>query len=336
MSHKVNLVIKNVCKYFKKTMKKDLKHQDKPAKSARVIKLIMNFIGINYTRIIDKKITLVQITVGDALDYGVSVVGAVIAIWRDAVNVITSIKYKLSKHVILMVVVSACASTSVNAVEKSKFYSSGSYGIGFTDKFQFEHIYQDGLYLYNKPSKIDVLGLAVGYGMTDDIRVELGYNRFNDIKYKSDAGSDINDDGVSDITYSTHYITQKQKAETIFGTIFYDINKFDKIKPFLSIGAGISLNKSGDMNSVSREYRNMEKISDSVEKNFFSKTTSNMSWKLGAGINYEICKKFDLNLINYQYNNLGKMITKADGEGKAISNKLQVHSISTSIIFKWN
>ena len=43
-----------------------------------------------------------------------------------------------TKYTILMAATSLGAINAANAVEKGKFYASGSYGVGFADKFDYK------------------------------------------------------------------------------------------------------------------------------------------------------------------------------------------------------
>ena len=88
----------------------------------------------------------------------------------------------LTKYTILMAATSLCTFNAANAVEKGKFYASGSYGVGFANKFDYKD--EDGVLAVKKPSNANVFGLAVGYGVTDNIRAELSYNGFYGMKYE--------------------------------------------------------------------------------------------------------------------------------------------------------
>ena len=76
-----------------------------------------------------------------------------------------------AKYTILLVATSLCTINDANAVEKGKFYASGSYGVGFADKFDYKD--ENGEVAVKKPSNANVFGAAIGYGVTDNIRAEL-------------------------------------------------------------------------------------------------------------------------------------------------------------------
>jgi opacity protein-like surface antigen len=219
-----------------------------------------------------------------------------------------------TKYTILLAATSLCTFNAANAVEKGKFYASGSYGVGFADKFDYK---DEGLAV-KKPSNANVFGAAIGYGVTDNIRAELGYNGFYGMKYK-----------FEDNDLVTH--SQKVSADALFASAYYDISKFDKIKPYVAAGVGIANVKAGDFTT-----------SNSAETNIDYKKQSKkqFAWQLGTGVNYIVNDKIDLNLVNYRYSNLGKSVATATSEdqsdaGDTATVKLKVHSISTGITFKF-
>jgi len=237
------------------------------------------------------------------------------------------------KYTILMAATSLCGINAANAVEKGKFYASGSYGVGFADKFDYN---EPELLDVRKPSNANVFGAAVGYGVTDNIRAELSYNGFYGMKYKS-IGIKPNNEVSGDIIQEIN--STKQNANAAFVSVFYDIkvNKLKNITPYIGAGIGISQNKSEDMTTVFNTYNSSDSLTESEEEvDYLSKKTNSFAWHFSAGVNYTVNDKIDLNLINYKYANLGKVkILSKNEEGAVLTNKLKLHTINTGITFKF-
>lgn len=232
-----------------------------------------------------------------------------------------------TKYKILLVATSLGAINAANAVEKGKFYASGSYGVGFTYKFDYKD--EDGVLAVKKPSNANVFGAAIGYGVSDNIRAELSYNGFYGMKYEHLYKDSEDLKGEINATY-----TQKVTANALFVSAYYDINKFGQIKPYVGAGIGIANVKSGDMfEAISREPNQV---------NQEGKSKFQFACRLGTGVNYIVNDKIDLNLVNYRYSNLGKAHLKEYIDDKdaganivAAKTKLAVHSVSTGITFKF-
>lgn len=221
-----------------------------------------------------------------------------------------------TKYTILLAATSLCATNAANAMEKGKFYTSGSFGLGLADKFDYKD--EDGVLPVKKPSNTNVFGTAIGYGVSDNIRAELSYNGFYDMKYK-----------IEDNDLVTH--SQKISADALFTSAYYDINKFGQIKPYVAAGVGIANVKASDFTTSNPDETNID---------YKKQSKMQFAWQLGTGVNYVVNDKIDLNLVNYRYSNLGKSVATTTSEdvedaGDTASVKLKVHSISTGITFKF-
>ena len=74
------------------------------------------------------------------------------------------------KYTVLLAATSLCGINAANAVEKGKFYASGSYGIGFADKFD----YKDEDLAVKKPSNANVfLSIQINNVQHERIEIEL-------------------------------------------------------------------------------------------------------------------------------------------------------------------
>ena len=223
----------------------------------------------------------------------------------------------MKNNYLLCSVFIACASMSsaVNAAS-DQLYVGASYGVGISDKFH----YDDG-FAVKKPKDGQVFGLAFGYRFDNNVRTELAFNRFDDFKY-TDTDTDTGNMG-------DHYYRQKINSTAVFANIYYDVRKFEQVIPYANIGIGYSKNKAGNMNV------RVVRPEGTQDTNVYQgKSKSQFAWNVGAGISYEVSKKFTLDLISYKYYNLGKFSTKQDGVGDSIKDKLKIHSITAG--FKIN
>lgn len=244
----------------------------------------------------------------------------------------TSTRYHLTKYIILMAATSLCATNIANAVEKGKFYASGSYGVGFADKFD----YNDEDLDVKKPSNASVFSLAVGYGVSDNIRAELSCNGFYGMQYKFKKFLDTVDDNGEDT--KTHVdLKEKNTVYAMFASAYYDVNHFGQIKPYVGAGVGVAhvQSKENNLQEVYMVQGGEEALTKTAEDTFKgSVSKTQFAWQVGAGVNYALNNKVELNLVNYRYTDLGK---SAVMEGSIHDNsiKIRVHSISAGLTYKF-
>jgi len=81
--------------------------------------------------------------------------------------------------------------------------------------------------------------------------------------------------------------------------IVYDINKlsYNKITPYVMTGVGLAVNNISDTDFF---------VDNIAILKFYEQSTTNLAWKIGAGVNYDITDKIYMNL-GYTYANLGKI-----------------------------
>ena len=237
-----------------------------------------------------------------------------------------------TKHTILLAATSLCAINAANAVEKGKFYAAGSYGVGFADRFD----YNDAVLDVKKPSNANVFGLAVGYGVTDNIRAELSYNGFYDMKYKFKKFLDTEDENGEDT--KTHVdLKEKNTIHAMFASAYYDVNHFGQIKPYVGAGVGVAhvQSKENNLQEFYKAQEGKQALTKTGEGTFEgSASKTQFAWQVGAGVNYALSNKVELNLVNYRYTDLGKSVVM---EGSIHDNptKIRVHSISAGLTYKF-
>ena len=180
-----------------------------------------------------------------------------------------------TKCALMLVATVACNISTANASGKGKIYISGNLGMGIVDKFDYKD--EDGDLAMKKPSNPKVFGAALGYRFNDNFRIEISYSGFSGIKYNHTVyqAEEVKDEGRYE---------QKVKARSLFVNSYYDINKFNQIKPYIGVGLGIAKVSGNDITFTPKH--------------------------VSAGVNYVLNNKLDQNLVNYRYSNLGKLITK--------------------------
>jgi opacity protein-like surface antigen len=192
-----------------------------------------------------------------------------------------------------------------------QLYITINYGVAISGNFH----YNDG-FKVKKPKNAEVFGLVFGSRFNDNIRIELASNMFNNFEYK-----DVEIDNVAD-----HYYRQKVNATAAFANVYYDVRKFEKFVPYANIGVGYSRNKARNMEL---HFVQANKTADATV--YQGKSKDRFAWNVGAGISYEVNKRFVLDLISYKYYELGKFSTKRDEVGDVLKDKLKIHSITTGI-----
>ena len=213
-----------------------------------------------------------------------------------------------------------------------KFYTSDSYGPGFVDRFNHNKPRFFAWYI-RKPSNAHVFSSAIGYGVSDNIRAELSYESFYGMKYKSVRAVALSDDGY---VKTMQELSNKQRANAVFLSTFYDIkdNKLKKFTPYVGAGIGLSHNKSRNIDFVERARKRTVKVLNNNKMVETSNVvTANLAWHFSAGVNYVVNDKIDL-LFNYKYANLGKANT-IPNNGVFLTNKLRVHIVISGITFKF-
>jgi opacity protein-like surface antigen len=210
---------------------------------------------------------------------------------------------------------------SANSFDKENSYVGASYGIGIVNKFGY---YRDDGLAVVRPKNSHVFGLSLGYKINDIARVEMAFNRFDKFDYNNKRYlNKTNGELVLEETYS-----QKNTANAIFANLYFDNSEFGAFKPYMNIGVGVSINKSGDLN-LKTEIKEGHSIEHSIHAN--GATKNEFAWNVGAGLSYDVSKKLSLDLISYKYYGLGKIYTKLDDGGESAKAKLNMHSINAGI-----
>jgi opacity protein-like surface antigen len=143
-------------------------------------------------------------------------------------------------------------------------------------------------------SKLPTFEIGIGRNINDYYRVELttGVTQY---KYKNNFTE-------------SHSSTSDSNNVTIYKTMvnnFLDLFTINEVfTPYLMFGAGLAYIKPGNYNRT---------ITDSIGSTSISqpiKSTTNLAWQAGAGLEYKLSEKLSLDT-GYRYVNYGKF--KVDG-----------------------
>ena len=129
----------------------------------------------------------------------------------------------------------AMAHTAANA-NNNQVYVGASYGIGMVNAFGDIYMY-DGEYLPTVQLKnVQNFGIELGYRLNNNVRIGLACKRFYNLNYENFPRSN-----------EQVFLNQKIRSNALFANFYFDLNKFEKLKPYINIGLGASKNMPGDV-----------------------------------------------------------------------------------------
>ncbi len=116
--------------------------------------------------------------------------------------------------------------------------------------------------------------------------------------------------------------------------VYYDIVEANNFTPYLTLGAGISTNKTKSFTNIKNS------VGFSKTAYYANATQHSFAYKAGVGTKFLVSKNFDLDL-RYQYSDLGKFKTGTLLGDNNISNiaakkgKLRAHEVLVGIAYKF-
>ena len=177
-------------------------------------------------------------------------------------------------------------------------------------------------------------GIEAGYRFNQNFRASLSLSYIPDFKNNYSTSttqtSDANQNYIETINYNT-----KVRSLVSMLNVYYDIAEINKFTPYLTLGIGMSSNRTKSSDTIS----NGLGFSDTLT---YSNATHNcFAYQAGLGARYSINKDFDLDL-HYVYANLGKFKTGTtlsyDGESEKVAaktGKLRTQEIIVGIAYKF-
>ena len=222
---------------------------------------------------------------------------------------------QLNKIILGAVAIYAFSPLTFTHAEEGKAYVGANIGIGIpAKKFDYDQDHQliDPTKLKNSMN----FGVALGYGITNNVRAELAINHFQNFKYQATNKQHAN------VSYK-----QKISSTSAFINGYYDIKEMNGFIPYVTIGFGFSKNKAGDFST------NVKGKTPHIDPK--GKTQTEFGYNAGAGLAYNLNEHVTLDLINYKYYDLGQVSTQKDAAGDPYVGKLKIHSFNTGLRIKF-
>ena len=170
-----------------------------------------------------------------------------------------------------------------------------------------------------KPSNAMLYSLGFGYKVNDKLSTYLDYTNFRNMDNK--------------FTHETDTYKNKVRADLFKVNLQYNFNDYNNLSPYLTAGAGMSLNNFGK--------HTITNTSGVITDEILPHKNSQFAWNIGAGVNYKINNKVSLDT-NYKYVNLGNIEAKYHVDKNSIlreqnlSGKFQVHTVNVGLTYHFN
>ncbi len=170
-----------------------------------------------------------------------------------------------------------------------------------------------------KPSNAMLYSLGFGYKVNDKLSTYLDYTNFRNMDNK--------------LTHETDTYQNKVRADLFKLNFQYNFNDNNNLSPYLTAGAGMSLNNFGK--------HTITNTAGVITDEVLPHKNSQFAWNVGAGINYKINKKVSLDT-NYKYVNLGNIEAKYHVDENSIlreqnlSGKFQLHTVNVGLTYHFN
>lgn len=146
-----------------------------------------------------------------------------------------------------------------------------------------------------------LIGGELGYKFNDNFRGSLSLDYISSFSNKR-RSSETDEDGTY---FSENAIGVSSYAAMI--NLYYDIAKVNNFVPYVTIGSGMSINRTGDHYVVTSN----DEDNDVITTIDGPATKRNFAYKIGLGSRYILSNSFDLDL-RYQYINLGEFRTSSN------------------------
>lgn len=178
-------------------------------------------------------------------------------------------------------------------------------------------------------------GIEAGYRFNQNFRASLSLSYIPDFKNNYSINQTYNT-GIADYTKTTNYNT-KVKSLVSMLNVYYDIVEINKFTPYITLGAGMSSNKTNSTTSISNG------LGKTITGTYSTATHNCFAYQAGLGTRYAINNDFDLDL-HYVYADLGKFKTGtsiSSSTGKTYNNqtsktgKLRTQEIIIGFAYKF-
>ena len=177
-------------------------------------------------------------------------------------------------------------------------------------------------------------GAEVGYRFNENFRTSLSLSYIPDFKNNYSTSMPETDNKGRNYTETTNYNTKVKSLVSMFN-VYYDIVEINKFTPYITLGAGMSSNKTSSTDTITNG------LGGSASLTYSTATHNCFAYQAGLGARYSINKDFDLDL-HYAYANLGKFKTGTtlsyNGASESVAaktGKLRAQEVIVGIAYKF-
>jgi opacity protein-like surface antigen len=221
-------------------------------------------------------------------------------------------------------------------------------GYGFNSNDDYKDVGNSGLF-----------GVEAGANINDNFRLGVEFDYLPSFAASRDPSQQnfsylvqpgtttINNGDVvtnANASASTVNVSVHPDARTVISyvgmlNLYYDLNKFDNFKPYLTVGLGMSRNKTKHANAqVSADLPSGVTMTgqSTQAKGVNGASKNNFAWKLGFGTRYDVNNSLAFDF-RYQFQYLGKFKTAVvpDSNNAYAQGTLMVSEILVGIVHKF-
>lgn len=222
-------------------------------------------------------------------------------------------------------------------------------GYGFNSNDDYKDVGNSGLFGIEAGAKINDnfrLGIELDYLPSFAASSDPAQKNFSYVVPGNSVTQINNGDTVTNTnsSASTVNVSVHPDARTVISyvgmlNLYYDLNKFDNFKPYLTVGLGMSRNKTKHANAqVSVDLPEGVSINgtSTQAKGVNGASKNNFAWKLGFGTRYDINKSLAFDF-RYQFQYLGKFRTASvpDSNNVYAQGTLMVSEILVGLVQKF-
>lgn len=221
----------------------------------------------------------------------------------------------MKNKIILLSLMTALATTSLAS---DTLESPSSYGyVQFNGGVAYLKS-GSGAFGSNSQGNTGIYGVEAGYKFDDYTRFSLSLDYLSEHSFSNPANDNTSGiiDGISYAQSTTNNFKVSSWVAMVNG--YYDLKNSSNFTPYFTLGLGASFNKAKSTYNAVGTYNGGVIINENI--NLKEENKSNLAYKAGFGVRYNLNKSFDLDL-RYQYVDLGKFSTSSGTEiiGGAVS-----------------
>ena len=236
-----------------------------------------------------------------------------------------------------MILVSILSSVALSAIAQEKRNSSDDYYLQLNLGYAHGQKPKDN-FPQGSMGNTGIYGLEAGYRINENFRFSLSLDYRPDFKnnYSTSAPQSTLHEGAHYPTTAIESYNTKVKSLAAMLNVYYDIMQVNNFTPYLTIGAGISRNRTSSSTKTEYPSGPPDYVMD------YSKASNNgLAYKVGLGSRYSVSNNIAIDL-RYQYVDLGKFKTgtSISHNGRSIDvnakkGRLKAHEVMLSLVYKF-